>query len=119
MADFTRKVNDLEAEKRSTLRPYIFVTYMAGIMIVMTTFLMVYFLQQTSLAPGSIAPTTVNKGTVDILLVSALFESWVVGLVAGKMGEGSLSDGFKHSMFLVIISVVTVFVASAFIKIPI
>ena len=41
MADFTRKINDLESEKRSTLKPYIFVTYMAGIMIVMTTFLMV------------------------------------------------------------------------------
>ena len=119
MADFTRKVNDLESEKRSTLRPYIFVTYMAGIMIVMTTFLMVYFLEQTSLAPGGVAPTTVNTGTVSILLVSALFESWVVGLVAGKMGEGSLSDGFKHSMLLVLISVVTVYTASLFIKIPI
>ena len=118
MADFTRKVNDLESEKRSTLKPYIFVTYMAGIMIVMTTFLMVYFLEQTSLAPGT-AGVSVNAGTIDILLVSALFESWVVGLVAGKMGEGSLSDGFKHSMFLVIISIVTVYVASLFIKIPI
>lgn len=118
MADFTRRVNDLEAEKRSTLRPYIFVTYMAGIMIVMTTFLMVYFLQQTSLAPGAAGGAAVNTGTIDILLVSALFESWVVGLVAGKMGEGSLSDGFKHSMFLVIISVVTVYLASLFINIP-
>lgn len=119
MADFTRRVNDLESEKRSTLRPYIFVTYMAGIMIVMTTFLMVYFLEQTSLAPGSASVATVSAGTVDILLVSALFESWVVGLVAGKMGEGSLSDGFKHSMFLVLISLVTVYVASIFIKIPV
>ena len=119
MADFTRRVNDLEGEKRSTLRPYIFVTYMAGIMIVMTTFLMVYFLQQTSLAPGAAGAATVSAGTIDILLVSALFESWVVGLVAGKMGEGALSDGFKHSMFLVLISVITVYVAALFIKIPI
>lgn len=118
MADFTRRVNDLEAEKRSTLRPYIFVTYMAGIMIVMTTFLMVYFLKQTSLAPGGMAPASVSTGTVDILLVSALFESWVVGLVAGKMGEGSLSDGFKHSLFLVVISVVTMYIASVFIQVP-
>lgn len=118
MADFTRRVNDLEAEKRSTLRPYIFVIYMAGIMIVMTTFLMVYFLQQTSLAPGGVATVSVSTGTIDILLVSSLFESWVVGLVAGKMGEGSLSDGFKHSTFLVLISVITMYAASLFIKIP-
>jgi flagellar protein FlaJ len=118
MADFTRKINDLEAEKRSALRPYIFVTYMAGIMIVMTTFLMVYFLEQTSLAPGSVAAVTVSSGTVDLLLVSALFESFVVGLVAGKMGEGALSDGFKHSMILVAISVVTIYIAALFIKVP-
>lgn len=118
MADFTRKINDLEAEKRSTLRPYIFVTYMAGIMIVMTTFLMVYFLEQTSLAPGSVAVVTVSSGTVDLLLVSALFESFVVGLVAGKMGEGALSDGFKHSMILVLISVITIYVAASFVKVP-
>ncbi|MCL5672985.1 MAG: type II secretion system F family protein [Nitrososphaerota archaeon] len=118
MADFTRRINDLEAEKRSALRPYIFVTYMAGIMIVMTTFLMVYFLKETTLTPGTLAQSTVSSGTVDLLLVSALFESFVVGLVAGKMGEGALSDGFKHSMVLVIISVVTVYVAALFIKIP-
>jgi flagellar protein FlaJ len=91
---------------------------MAGIMIVMTTFLMVYFLKETTLTPGTLAQSTVSSGTVDLLLVSALFESFVVGLVAGKMGEGALSDGFKHSMVLVIISVVTVYVAALFIKIP-
>ena len=119
MADFTRKINDLEAEKRATLRPYIFVTYMAGIMIVLTTFLMVYFLQQTSLAPGAFAGASVQPGTIDLLLVSAIFEGFVVGLVAGKMGEGSLSDGFKHSMILVTISIVTVYIAALFINIPV
>ncbi len=119
MADFTRKINDLEAEKRSTLRPYIFVTYMAGIMIVLTTFLMVYFMTQTTLTPGgSIGGVTVDAGTIELLLVSAIFESFVVGLVAGKMGEGSLSDGFKHSMILVTISLVTVYIATLFINIP-
>jgi hypothetical protein len=43
----------------------------------------------------------------------------VVGLVAGKMGEGALSDGFKHSMILVAISVVTIYIAALFIKVPI
>ena len=119
MADFTRKINDLEAEKRATLRPYIFVTYMAGMMIVLTTFLMVYFLQQTSLAPGGLGGAAVQPGTINLLLVSAIFEGFVVGLVAGKMGEGSLSDGFKHSMILVAISIVTVYIASAFINIPV
>jgi archaeal flagellar protein FlaJ len=119
MADFTRRINDLESEKRSTLRPYLFVIYMAAMLIVITTFLMVYFLTQTATAPGAgLSTPTVEGSTVELLLVSAIFESWVVGFVAGKMGEGSVSDGFKHSLFLVVMSVVIVFVASTIITIP-
>ncbi len=44
MADFTRKVNEIESDKKAALRSYIFVVYMAAIMLVMTTFMMVYFL---------------------------------------------------------------------------
>jgi flagellar protein FlaJ len=120
MADFTRKINDLDSEKRSALRPYIFVIYMAGIMVVLTTFLMVYFLAQTATLPGSFRVVSpVDVGTIDLLLVAAVFESWVVGLVAGKMGEGSLSAGFKHSMILVLVSLVTIYVGAALINLPI
>jgi flagellar protein FlaJ len=104
--------------------------YMSAMMIVMTTFLMVYFLTSTTIpnlkgpfAAGAAAATAalvppVNPNTVELLLVSAIFESWVVGLVAGKMGEGGIADGFKHSVLLVSFSVITVYVAALFIKIP-
>ena len=133
MADFTAKVNSLEAEKRSSLRPYIFVIYMAGILVVMTTFLMVYFLTFSSFLPATgvtvfghstplpatnLAPP-VPPGTVGLLITAAIFESWVVGLVAGKMGEGSVSDGFKHSALLVAISLISVYVVGFFIKLPV
>ncbi|MDE1854145.1 MAG: type II secretion system F family protein [Thaumarchaeota archaeon] len=119
MADFTRKVNDLEAEKRSALRPYIFVIYMAGILIVVTTFLMVYLLSQSTLgAKGSLVSSTIDPATIELLIVSAIFESWVVGFVAGKMGEGGLSDGFKHSFLLVLLSLATVYIASALVAVP-
>ena len=123
MADFTRKINDLEAEKRSALRPYVFVMYMAAMMIVLTTFLMVYFLTATPIAGAGAASAAalapkVSSGTIELLLVSAIFESWVVGLVAGKMGEGGVSDGFKHSALLVLFSVIAVFFTSFFLKVP-
>jgi flagellar protein FlaJ len=119
MADFTSKMNDLESEKRSMLRPYIFVVYMAAVMVVMTTFLMVYFLAETSSLPGGFHVTaSIDSGTIDILLASSIFESWVVGFVAGKMGEGSVADGFKHSFVLVLASVVTIYVASTVFNLP-
>ena len=38
-----------------------------------------------------------------------------MGFVAGKMGEESTADGFKHATFLVILSIVTVYVSFYFI----
>ena len=85
----------------------------------MTTFLMVYFLAETSSLPGGFHVTaSIDSGTIDILLASSIFESWVVGFVAGKMGEGSVADGFKHSFVLVLASVVTIYVASTVFNLP-
>ncbi len=119
MADFTRKINDFESERKSMLRPYIFVIYMSGIMIVITTFLMAFLLTQASTgSAGAAALPTLDPTTIDLLFLSAIFQGWVVGLVAGKMGEGSLASGFKHSLILVVLGLTTVYVGSLFIKIP-
>ncbi len=119
MADFTRKVNDMESDRRAALRPYIFVIYMAGLMIVMTTFLMVLFLAQPATTnPAVAALTAVPSGTIDVLLLAAIFQSWIAGFVAGKMGEGSIADGFKHSLMLVALSLGTIVVGSLFLPVP-
>jgi flagellar protein FlaJ len=107
-------MNDLESEKRSSLRPYIFITYFSAIMIVVTTFIMVYFINVPvipNLSASVPRPASAQSlSTVDTLLTIAVFESYVIGIVAGKMGEGSTADGFKHALILVVISVAAVFV---------
>ena len=115
MADFTRKVNELESDKRSALKSYIFVVYMAGIMLVLTTFMMVYFLSTpikfagAAGAAAAAAPgLTIDPATVQLLLTASIFDGWVIGLVAGKMGGGSVADGFKHSLALVIVGALMV-----------
>lgn len=118
MADFTRKVNDMESDQRSALKPYVFVTYMAGLLLVITTFMMVYFLSQPATLLKGVATSAVTALSsapppeiIEGLLTAAIFESFVVGLVAGKMGEGSVAEGFKHAFVLVLLSVLTVLIA--------
>jgi flagellar protein FlaJ len=124
MADFARKMNDLEGEKRSSLRPYIFICYFSAIMVVVTTFIMVYFVTTpinlgggTSSYGTKIVVTPLNqsidKTAIDILLTISVFESWIIGLVAGKMGEGNLADGFKHALALVLIALLSVYITQA------
>ncbi len=106
MADFTQKVNELESDKKSALRSYIFVVYMAGIMLTLTTFMMVYFLSTPIKLGGTAAPTpglTITPDAVQGLLTASIFDGWVIGFVAGKMGGGTVADGFKHSLALVVI----------------
>ena len=122
MANFTRKINDMESERSSSMKPFLFIIYMSGLMVILTTFLMTYFLNQpmtTGYSPVATSSKAQAGAMVDQLLVASIFETWVIGFVAGKMGEGVVSDGFKHSLVLVVMSVACVYVARFFIPIPI
>jgi len=118
MADFSRTINDMESDRRSALRPFVFITYVAGVMVVLTTFILVYMLAQPS-AVGFSASSALSASTVDPLLTTAVFDTFIIGLVAGKLGESSVADGFKHALALVIISVIAVTVVKQFIPIPV
>jgi flagellar protein FlaJ len=117
MADFTRTVNDLENDRRASLRSFVMITYIAGILVIITTFIMVYML--TEPLQIGVNTTQLDPTTIDMLLTTAVFQTFVIGLVAGKMGESNVSDGFKHAIFLVIASVLSVFIAKLFIHIPV
>src|SRR5262249_30794419 len=36
MAEFTRNINDMESDRRTALRPFVFITYIAGVMVIIT-----------------------------------------------------------------------------------
>jgi flagellar protein FlaJ len=119
MAEFTRNINEMESERRTALRPFVYITYIAGVMVIITTFIMVYLLAAPAATGFSTSTPTVNPATIDLLLTTAVFDSFVIGIVAGKMGESGLSDGFKHGIALVVVSLIAVNLARGFINIPI
>jgi flagellar protein FlaJ len=120
MAEFTRSINEMEGERRAALRPFVYITYVAGIMVIITTFIMVYLLTAPAIAGiGSSSVPTVDPNTIDLLLTTAVFDAFVIGIVAGKMGESGIPDGFKHGIFLVIASLLAIYLARLFISIPV
>ncbi|MEM3069151.1 MAG: type II secretion system F family protein [Nitrososphaerales archaeon] len=115
LADFSQKMSEIEKEKRVTLRPYIFIPYFGAVMVVATTIMMIYFV--TMPLTGSFAGSYVAmdlKLAVEVLLSGAILEAWIMGLVAGKMGEGSVAAGFKHAGALVVISLVSIYLTRIF-----
>jgi flagellar protein FlaJ len=121
LADFTEKNDQLDKAKKSQIRPYIIIPYIGAILVVATTAMMVYYTGFSFTAvqgvPANFQPNpAVLKAATTTLLMAAFFQAWVMGFVAGKMGEGSAADGFKHATFLIVISMVTVIVSGFFIK---
>jgi archaeal flagellar protein FlaJ len=115
MAAFTRRVSITESDARASLRPYVLIIYVGALMLTMTTFVMIDMLSQQSALAARGLPVTVagsNPVLLDELLTASVFQSWVLGLVAGKMGEGSLAEGFKHAAILVVLTLLSVVIAS-------
>lgn len=119
LADFSQRMSEIEREKKSALRPYIFIPYFGAVMVVVTTIMMIYFV--TVPLSGSSAGFSLGvniKSTIDVLLSSAILEAWIMGFVAGKMGEGSIAAGFKHAAALVVISLIAIYTISAIYMLP-
>jgi len=122
MSKFTYAIDELERSKRSSLKPYIFIAYFAAILTVFSLFLTIFFMTQPLALSNLVTQLTTTqitlRNTTDLLLTAAVFQSWIIGLVAGKMGEGSVAQGFKHSLILVILTVVAAYLLHFFIPFP-
>jgi flagellar protein FlaJ len=104
LARFNNLTEEVEKEKKMAVRPYILMPYFAAILLVGTTTMMIGIMPATLGVTGSAA-----KGlgaTLTIFTTSCIFNSYLIGLVAGKISEESISAGFKHAAILVIIAVV-------------
>ena len=106
LARFNNLTEEVEKEKKMSVRPYIMMPYMASILLVATTIMMLSFTSGTILAgmPGQSAPPQ-DLGPVKIIfMASVIFNSYIIGIVAGKISDESISAGFKHATILVILA---------------
>ena len=115
LARFKNLTQDVEKEKKSATRPYIMMPYFAALLLVVTTSMMLGFTTGTIGVAG--APPPKNMDWIrQIFMTSAIFYSYMVGIVAGKISEESIAAGFKHAAVLVVISIVAAELLPMFIK---
>jgi flagellar protein FlaJ len=104
LARFNSLTREVEKEKKMAVRPYVMMPYFAAIMLVATTVMIITFTGQTL----SVAETGAAEGLSGMIVTfttAAIFHSYLIGLVGGKISEESISAGFKHAAILVIMSV--------------
>jgi flagellar protein FlaJ len=119
LANFNNLTDQIEKEKKMAVRPYIMMPYLAAILLVATTTLMLSFTTGFGFTSTTVTATNAAaKGmTQTIFLTSVIFNSYLIGIVAGKISEESVAAGFKHAAILVVIAVIAAKLVPAFVKI--
>lgn len=107
LARFCTTTQQVEREKKMSVKPYIMMPYFASIMLVATTIMMLTFTTQTVSIAGAEGAT--NSADIDSLMIifstSVIIHSYLIGLVGGKISEESVAAGFKHSALLTVIAI--------------
>jgi flagellar protein FlaJ len=103
MGKFIQSTITMDKERKAQTRPYIAIIYIAVFVFVFTIGILfkTFFMQTNgdSLFMVQIMPLDLLEQT---FLRLTLVQGFFGGLVAGKMGEGSLSSGLKHSLVLMV-----------------
>jgi flagellar protein FlaJ len=118
LSRFNNLTQEVEKEKKMSVRPYIMMPYFAAILLVATTTMMIGFTSGTLGVgvPGQSGTQRDLGPMITTFVTSAIFHSYLIGIVAGKISEESIAAGFKHAAILVIIAVVAAKLVPAFIK---
>jgi flagellar protein FlaJ len=118
LARFNNLTQEVEKEKKMSVRPYIMMPYLASILLVATTIMMMAFTTGTLTVgmPGQTGPQKDYSTIKTIFLTSVIFHSYLIGIVAGKISDESVASGFKHASILVVIAVLAAKLMPMFIK---
>ncbi len=123
LAEFAQRSKELEKERKSMFRPYIFIPYFGAILTIVSTVVIMYMLtnQISSLTQGTgtgiVLITADISQLTNVMFMATIFQAWTMGLVAGKMGEWSVAAGFKHATALSLIGLLTIYMILSFYKV--
>ena len=119
LANFNNLTSEVDKEKKMSVRPYVMMPYLASVLLVATTAMMLNFTTGFGVTTTTVsAQSAAAKGlTQTIFLTSVIFNSFLIGIVGGKISEESIAAGFKHAAILVVIAVTAAKLIPMFIKI--
>jgi len=116
LARFNNMTQEVEKEKKMSVRPYVLMPYLASVLLVATTVMMMGL--TTGIAvPGVETAAAPDNGLMQTVFMTAvIFNSYLIGIVAGKISEESIGAGFKHATILVLISIIAAKLIPQFVK---
>lgn len=109
LADYIKMILTIEEERRATMRTYIGISYIAfGVLLAIVVILLNQFflpILQLGTTPLFISPVgyeEYRRAFFFFAITQAIFS----GLVAGKLGEGSIFAGLKHIVIMLFLTLI-------------
>ena len=104
MGKFVQTTLLLEKERKTQTRPYIAIIYIALFVFLFTIVLLFKTFFSTIEGVPALVTTTSSPSDLERTFFHlTLIQSFFGGLVAGKMGEGTITAGLKHSLIMMIL----------------
>jgi flagellar protein FlaJ len=117
LTDYSEKQKDVEANKKSLLRPYVILAFIWSVLIALTTTMVamaVYALTRISLPGTTAMPLGVVQAQINLFSTGIILQCWLSGFFVGKVNEGTFAAGFKYSAMLVLTAYVSLLVSQNF-----
>jgi len=109
---FSEKLSSIEKERKSMLKPLVIMPYIGVAILLFSNIIFLGFM-------GSIMQSFSNTSMpftdfVTLIMPPLILQSFLTGLVTGKISTGQTSAGFKHAALLVILGIVLMVVIGLF-----
>jgi len=109
LAWFAESVEAIDDERKKNLRTLLIVPYMGAILTTATIILLTVFFGSLQFGAGGAYYTA-----AEITLPAIVLNSYLMGIVAGKVSGGSVAAGLKHALILSILTLLFLIISPAF-----
>ncbi len=103
LARYSEMMNSVRKEKEGALKPLLLVPYIGVLILIASVVLLIGFMNLSMKLAGS---GVAYKSLLTMFLTPIILNTVLAGLVAGKVSSGTIVAGFKHSLLLLVIALI-------------
>lgn len=111
---FSEKLSSIEKERKAMLKPLVLMPYVGTAILLFSNIIFLGFMGSMMGSLSSGGQSMPYSDLITLIVPPLILQSFLTGMVTGKIGTGQASSGFKHGVFLVTIGLVIVILMGLF-----
>ena len=108
MAWFAEMSEHVEKEKAASMRTLMVIPYIGAITVIISMVFLAVFMKSLALSVGA------YRNALMLVMPATILNVYIMGLVTGKIANGTVSSGFKHAIILSGLTLVLLLISSVF-----